>query len=412
MSPYIFHRPYIIILLLLSALSSPALMGQTEMEELQKKKKALEEEIRYTNKLLSQTSRDRQASLSQLQLLDNNIKNRQQLINTLNSEIRYLNREISKNTREIKQLNHELEQLKEEYARMIYHAYKTRSRHHRLMFIFSSEDFNQAYRRMRYYKQYGDYRRKQAALIVEKREALAEKNAQLKQDTEERAARMGEREQERQQLREKRTNQNETIEELKSKEQELQREIDQKQEQARALDQEIQRAIAEATRAAEHTDETEAHSFALTPEQVELSEDFASNKGRLPWPTHRGVITSHFGRRRHDGLSNIEIENSGVTIQTSQNAQARAVFSGEVKKVLTIGGRKAVLVQHGKYFTLYDNLATVVVTPGQYIQTGDIMGTLRSSSDANTAELNFQVWEARKRGTPEKHDPQHWLLPR
>lgn len=412
MSRYIFHYVNILFILLLCALIPSEATAQKELEDLQKKKKALEEQIRYTNSLLSQASRDRQASLSQLQLLDNNIKNRQQLINTLSSEIRYLNREISRNTRMIRELNQELEQLKEAYARMIYHAYKTRSRHHRLMFIFSSKDFNQAYRRMRYYKQYGEYRRKQAALIVEKREALAEKNAQLKLATEERTARMAEREQERQQLRHKRANQNETIEALKNKEQELQREIAQKQQQARALDQEIQRAIAEATRAAETTDHTTTPAFALTPEQVELSQDFASNRGLLPWPTQRGVITSQFGRRRHERLTNIEEDNSGITIQTHTNAQARAVFSGEVKKVLTIGGRQAVLVQHGKYFTLYDNMATVTVRPNQHIQTGDIIGTLRSSSDTNTAELNFQVWEARKRGNPERHDPQQWLLPR
>ncbi|MFO8054544.1 MAG: peptidoglycan DD-metalloendopeptidase family protein [Bacteroidales bacterium] len=404
----------LVILPVLIFCAGLSLYGQTKKEELRKEKQEIEETIRYTNKLLSETADDKKSSLKQLSLLEQSVKNREQLITTISSEVAYLNDQIRQNKREISRLNQELEQLKDEYAKMIYHAYKTRSRYHRLMFIFSAEDFDQAYRRLKHFRQYADYRRKQAALINEKKEKLSERNATLKEDTERKTDLLANKEQERRKLKAEKEGHSQTVHNLQEKEQQLKRELAQKRAQAEELENEIERIIAAEMAEAETAtpDESPSPEFKLTPEQVELSDDFTSNKGKLPWPTKRGIVSSKFGRNAHENLQGIVELNNGITIQTSKNAEVMAIFSGKVTKVISIGGKKAVLLQHGDYFTLYDHLADVTVNPGQSISTGDVIGIVKTDRDSNRSEINFQIWQARKKGQPEKLNPALWLLPR
>ncbi|MCF8218565.1 MAG: peptidoglycan DD-metalloendopeptidase family protein [Bacteroidales bacterium] len=405
---------YCFIILIFYGILSVPLYAQDKKEELKEKKKKIEQDIRYTNKLLSETKENKKTTLSQLNLINRQINSREQLIHTINSEVEYLKRQIGDNESEINDLNQELKELKEEYARMIYHAYKIKSRYHKMMFIFSAESFDQAYRRIRYLRQYNDFRRKQAELIQEKKQSINTKIAQLKEDTERKVNLLARKEQERQKLKHEKKGQNNVIEELKDRENQLRRELRQKQAQARELEKEIERIIAaEMAKASEKTTETSSTpEFKLTPEQVALSDDFTSNKGKLPWPTKRGQISSTFGRHAHRKLRGIQEINNGITISTSPNARAIAVFGGRVTKVISIGNKKAVLIQHGDYFTLYDNLTVVEVSPGNQVETGDVIGTVKTDNSSGETEINFQIWRAKSRGQPEKLDPQNWILSR
>lgn len=391
------------------------LQAQDKKQQLEEKKKKLEQDIRYTTKLLSETEESKRSTLSQLSLINSRIRSRAQLITTISSEVEYLREQIKSNEREIKELNTELEELKEEYARLVYHAYKTKSKYHKMMFVFSAENFNQAYRRLKYLRQYGDYRKKQAELIKEKKNRLNEKIAQLKQDTERKVDLLANKEQERQKLKSEKEGQSKVVQSLKSRESQLKRELRRKQAQAQELEREIERIIA-AEMAKNRSETPESPSaepeFSLTPEQVALSDDFTGNKGKLPWPTKRGEISSTFGTHAHKTLVGIVETNNGITIATSKNSNAHAVFKGQVTKVITISNKKAVLVQHGQYFTLYDNLATVNVKPGQEISTGDVIGKIRTDSSSGTTEINFQIWRASTKGSSHKLNPQGWLLPR
>ncbi len=384
--------------------------AQDETEKLREKKKKLEQDIRYTTKLLSETAKNRQASLSQLSLIRKRIASREQLIVTIGSEVEYLRLQIEENKEEIEELNNELEALKQEYARMIYHAYKTRSRYHKLMFVFSADNFNQAYRRLKYFRQYSDYRKQQALMIQEKKSKLNNKIAQLKEDTERKVELLASKEQERQKLRSEREGKTELLADLKRKESKLERDLRKKRAEARALENEIERIIAEQMKKEEPAEPEASASaeFRLTPGQVALSENFTSNKGKLPWPTKRGIISSTFGVHRQGGIS---IQNNGITIRTSRNSDAHAVFSGKVTKVISIGNKKAVLVQHGDYFTLYDNLSQVKVSPGHNVATGDVIGKIKTDNSSGVTEVNFQIWQAKKNGQPSKLNPQFWLLP-
>lgn len=411
--PHAFLKYCFIALIFYGILSVP-LYAQDKKEKLKEKKEKIEQDIRYTNKLLSETKKNKKTTLSQLNLINRQINSREQLINTISSEVEYLKRQINENESEIDNLNHELEELKEEYAEMIYHAYKIKSRYHKMMFIFSADGFDQAYRRLRYLRQYNNFRRKQAELIREKKQNINKKIAQLKEDTEQKVNLLAQKEQERQKLKGEKQGQNQAIEELKNRESQLRTELKQKQAQARKLEKEIERIIAaEMAKASEQPEEeSRTPEFKLTPEQVALSDDFTSNKGKLPWPTKRGQISSTFGRHAHKKLKGIQEINNGITISTSPNSKALAVFGGKVTKVISISNKKAVLIQHGDYFTLYDNLKAVEVSPGKQVETGDVIGTVKTENSSGETEINFQIWRAKSSGQPEKLNPQKWILSR
>ena len=405
---------YCLLALIFCGFFAMPVHGQGRKEELKEKKEQIEEDIQYTNKLLSKTEKNKKTTLSQLNLIKRQIKSREQLIATINSEVEYLKNKIAANEDEIENLNNELDDLKDEYAKMIYHANKIKSRQHKLMFIFSSESFDQAYRRLRYLRQYNDFRREQAEKIQEKKENINDKIAQLKIDTKRKINLLASKEQERQKLKNEKLEEKEVVQKLKSKESQLRNELQQKQQQARKLEKKIESIIAaEMAKSTEKPkEETESSEFKLTPEQVALSEDFTSNKGKLPWPTKRGKISSTFGTHAHKKLEGIQEVNNGITISTSPDSKAIAVYGGNVTKVISIRNKKAVLVRHGGYFTLYDNLSDVQVSPGEKVATGDIMGTVKTDNSSGETEINFQIWKAKSKGQPEKLNPENWILSR
>lgn len=406
---------WMILIPALSLCFADAAFAQEKKEKLEEKKKKIEQDIRYTNRLIKETAKSRKSSLNELSLIESSINSRQQLINTIDSEVDYLKEEISSKQREIDRRNKELEILKEEYAKMIYHAYKTQSRYHKLMFVFSSEDFNQAYRRLKYLRQYGDFRKEQAQKINEKKKELNQKIARLKENKEQKVELMARKQREKQKLKDEKQGKDEVISSLSEKEQKLKQKLQRKRAKAKELEKEIERIIArEMAKAKKSAGKSKEASpkFKLTPEQVELSENFTSNKGKLPWPTRRGIVSSSFGRHAHPKLRGVVEYNNGITIQTSENAQALAVFRGSVKKVISIANKKAVLIQHGDYFTLYDNLKTVNVGPGDVVETGQSIGTIKKDNDNGFTQINFQIWQARQNKRPEKLNPSAWLLSR
>lgn len=392
---------------------SNSLYAQDKKEKLKKRKKEIEEDIRYTNNLIDETTESKKNSLKKLLLIKRQIESRSQLVRTINSEVDYLKEQISSNQEQINQLNEELETLKDEYAKMIYHAYKTKSKYHKLMFIFSAEDFDQAYRRLKYLRQYSDFRKKQAREIQGKKKTLNNKIAKLKEDKERKVELMARKQQEKEKLKSEKENKNEIVSNLKQKEHKLRERLSRKQEKARELEEKIEKIIAREMAESEEAKEEEASpKFKMTPEQVELSENFTKNKGKLPWPTKKGIVSSTFGQHTHETLDGVVLYNNGITIQTSKNAWALAVFEGNVNKVISIGNKKAVLIRHGDYFTLYDNLRRVNVKPGDQVKTGQKLGIIKNDNNTGYTQINFQIWKVRKQSKPKKLNPSEWLLSR
>ncbi|MXV51743.1 peptidoglycan DD-metalloendopeptidase family protein [Pedobacter sp. HMF7647] len=408
-------------------LSGGKLFAQSS-SELKRQKEALTREIEMLNSSLKQTSSSKRLSLKQINVLEAQIRLREQKIGTINSEIRLLNNQISDNTSTVHSLQSQLEKLKKEYAGMVLFAFRNQSAYSKLMFIFAAQDFNQAYKRLKYLQQFGDYRRKQAQYILGTQKDLNIKIVELDQNKRQKSNLLSEEEKEKTTLGGEKNNKAKELGKLAKEEKQLKREISKKQQQAARLNSAIRAAINREILAAKRKAEQEAREaaarakaenpsapapapktvsntssvLAATPEALKLSSDFLSNRGRLPWPVSNGVIVEGFGPHRQ-GV-NVMINNDGIDIKTAEGASVRAVFSGDVTRVMDVGGSYAVLIRHGEYFTVYSNLKSVNVSNGQKVSVKQAIGSVITDSSDGTTLLHFEV---RKGADP--MNPSSWL---
>jgi len=281
-----------------------------------------------------------------------------------------------------------------------------------MSYLFAASSFQQAYKRSRYLNQIGEQRKRQAVLIEGTRTTIDARLAGLKQQREEKSRLVGEQLVEKQKLNTDRTGQQSALNTLKKEEGRL-RDTQRKQEvQRRELDQAIRRAIEAELKPKPKLGSTAPASgkldITLTPEAKELNADFEKNKGKLPWPVEKGVITSRFGKQPHPVLKGIVIENNGIDITTEKGSSVRAVFRGEVSSVIVIpGAGKAVIVSHGAYRTVYSNLRDVSVAKGQKVETKAPVGTVLS--DENGSVAHIEIWKITADGLV-KVDPGLWIF--
>ncbi len=404
----------IILFILILLLAGYHAAAQQDRTELEKEKKKIEEEIEYTNQLLEQTQKTKKASLGELTAIKNKISRRESLIKTIQSEIKILDRQISSLNDSIDILQDDLEGLKEEYAKMIYFAYKNQNMYDRLMFIFAAEDLNQAYQRLKYFQYYNQYRKQQAGLIQQKAMALEEKTHELEFARREKQDLLSDQQQEKNNLSRERSAKDQAVKSLSQKEKDLRTTIKEKEKAARKLQQAIQDIIAEEIRlAAERAKKEGAQTstsgmFPLSPAEMALSEDFANNKGKLPWPLSQGIISGHFGQQPHPVLKNVKVMNNGVDIMTAPNSEVRAVFSGVVTRVINVpSNNNVVIIRHGEYLTVYSNLDQVTVHKNDEVSTGQKIGTVFTNPDESRTELHFEVWQSKNLLNPEE-----WMIKR
>ncbi len=382
--------------------------SQQDKVKLQEKKTKIEEEINFTNKLLNETKKSRQTSLNQLIILKKQIGQRQELINTINLEIDDLEKEITSDKKKINELSGDLEELKEEYAKMIYYAYLNRSSYKRLMFIFSSEDFNQAYQRLKYFQQYTSFRKNQVREIQETQEELNQKIALREQQKESKKNLLSNKAKENQKLTREKDEKNNTVVLLQRKEKDLKKALREKEKAARKLQAAIEKIIAEEIRlAAERANKagkgtSRLTSIALTPEEMELSNTFSSNQGKLPWPSERGIISGTFGEHAHPVLKGIKTKNNGVDILTNDGALARSIYNGVVTSVMSIPNyNNVVIIRHGEYLSVYSNLKEVYVKRGDEVEIKDNIGKVYTDPGESKTELHFELWKGKTLLNPE-----------
>jgi septal ring factor EnvC (AmiA/AmiB activator) len=401
------------ILLIQSLLLSPTVVfGQKQQSRkyLESKKKELQKEIEYTNQLLDETKKNKRNSLNQLVTLNKKISVREELIYTINGELSLLNQQIKKNNKTISELQKELDKLKAEYSRMIYYAYKNQNAYSRLMFIFASSDFEQAFMRLKYLQQYSEYRHKQAEMIVKTKNTLDEQTIILEAKKSEQRSLLTNEQTEKEKLSSEKKEKEQVVVQLQTKESELKKELQKKKKDAEKFEQAILRIIQmeleKAQKEAEDDNKPKPQKLGLTPEGMELSNSFSSNKNKLPWPVEKGFISERFGVHPHPLIPNIEINNNGVDITTSNGALARAVFDGEVKAIVTMpGAGRFVLIRHGEYLTIYSNLKDVYIKVGDKVKTKQkIASIMVDEKDANTV-LHFELWKGQT-----KQNPESWLF--
>ncbi len=419
-----------IVLFFLALASSPAYAQKTKgktKKQLQSEITTLQNEISTANQLLKKTTKDKEMTLNEVNLLDKKIKQREKLIKAYNEQIAVLDEEIQTGQSTIKALNSDLSKLQKEYAKMVTFANKNRSHYDRLGFIFASKDFNQAFSRLRYIREFSDARKvkmeqisstqRQISKTVEaSQQAREEQNTLLKDEKTQQAA-----------MKSEKDDLNKQVANLKKKEGNIQQDIKNKQQQAQKLQkaiddiiaEEIRKANEEAERKRREEEKKNANNgktttttpapkekgMALTPAEKTLSTNFVSNKGKLPWPVERGVISSSYGKHASVVSSKVTVTNNGIDIATTEGAKARAVFDGEVTSVTKLtGANTVVIIRHGEYFTVYSNLENVNVKRGDKVKTKQNIGMVHTNKNEGKTELHFELLKEQAR-----QNPANWL---
>ena len=426
-----------------------------ELENKKQRAKRINEEISQINEIIKETAAHKKTSIGTLININLKIEKRQDLINTINAEIADLNKEIKENEKRSQILKTNLEKLKADYAGMIVFAQRNQDSYSKLMFIFASSDFNQAYSRLKYFQQYSEFRKKQAKEIIETQTQLIANLKELKEQRHEKNVLLGNEQQEKQSLDEEKGEQEQVLTALQQKEKDLKKELEKKRQESvelqiaikKLIAQEIERRAKElaeeaATVAAKKEAEAkkkkakekiattpkikektkekeETHNVAsVKPEvapklelsEVEeaLSEDFANNRGRLPWPVAKGVICEGYGEHEHPAIKGFMIVNNGVEICATKGTQVRTIFEGQVTGIaLSPTGGKLVIVKHGEYLSVYCNLSEVNVKKGQKVAVKEIIGTMLYDEDESKSSMNFQIWKGTR-----TMDPSGWLFMR
>ncbi len=398
-------------------------------DELEKKRREIQQEIASLQKTQSEISSNKKASVSELKLIEKRLRSRYAVINNLNDEMRLIDNTIFNNNREIYRLQKQLDTLKQQYAGTIEYAYKNRSSYDMLNFIFTATSFNDAVKRATYLKSYRKYRDEQVLNINKTQLELAEKIKMLQANKTVKSRVLDEQKEQKVILEEEQKEKNQFVSKLKAREKEIEKEVAAKKRVERSLQNSIAAIIKREIEAARRKAEDEARKLASssvtakpaektpaagtsiaapirkanilenTPEVTKVSVGFENNRGNLPWPVDKGTITSSFGRQRIEGTQ-IDEDNSGITIQTLPDAPVKAVFEGIVTTVYDVAGSQTVTIKHGKYFTTYFNLSTVTVAKGAKVSMGQMIGKAAENFDGD-GEILFMLNEEMRFVNPE-----------
>lgn len=362
-----------------------------KQKELEAQRLRLKKEIKQINSILFNNIKTRKSALTQVEDLQVKLNVRLELIKVTNEQANLLTTRISINERNISTNRLELRNLKDEYANLIQKSYESKSLQNRLMFLFSSESFLQAYKRVQYLKQYASYRRKQGKAIANKTKLLQELNQTLNNEKAEKILLIEENRLVQQQIEKDAQDQKSLIKTLERKQTSLASQISKKEKQQKAIDREINRLIREAIAASNKAlGKKRKKTFQLTPEAKLIADNFKANKGRLPWPLEKGVVVQGFGRQRHPVVKTTTIQSNGVILATEPLAQVRAVFEGEVMSVIVIkGSNPSVLIRHGNFITLYTNLAKLYVTKGEKVNAKQAIGEIFTNQQTGKTQFQF-----------------------
>ena len=390
------------ILFVIICLLPLSLLGQSR-QDLEKQRLQLQKEIKEINTLLFQSQKKEKTLLSDLSDLVQRIGVRTKLINTINEETNQLKIEIKENERQVQLLEERLEYLKKDYANMVVQSYKSKTKNSRLMFLLSSENFLQAYKRLEYLKQYASYRARQGEEIKEETIKLHNLNDYLVEKRNEKEELLAINRDEKDSISKEKASRETLVKSVKKKEKKYIAQINNKQKEERKIDAKIEALIAEAIAKSNKSSNVKSSGFAVTPEAIALEKDFISNKGKLPSPVERGVVVRRYGKQSHPTLKGITIESNGVFYATEKNANARVIFDGKVLAIQVLPGKKkAVLVQHGNYISVYKNLDNVTVQKGDLVSTKQLLGKIHTDRTTGKTILAFVLFKEIHRQNPEE----------
>ena len=380
-------------------------LSQKKSAQLKKQEKALIKKIENTKLLIKQTRATEKLTLSELNIINKQIKYREKLIRNYTFQVKKMDENISEINRMINSLSNTDKILKDEYRNMLVYAFKNRDPNYKFLYIISAPTFTEAFHRTKYIQHYADYRIKQVERIKNTQKELIIKKQLLKNEVDKKKKVVDFKKQEKNNYLDDKNSQLVSLNMLKKNEAVLAEELKKNNQKRKEIAKAVKKAIMDEIKAAKSTKKSE---FSLTPEGIAMSKNFINNKGRLYWPVERGEITSSYGKHKHHLVSTATIDNNGVDITTSKNAVVRSVFNGKVTSVLIIpGAGKVVMISHGEYRTVYANLQEVFVKKGEMVSSKDYIGKLLPK-EAGISEAHFEIWKISSSGM-NTVNPAIWL---
>jgi septal ring factor EnvC (AmiA/AmiB activator) len=416
-------RKALSLLCLVCALLMPSYLDAQSgksSSQLKKDKQKLENEIANTQKLLKKNESNQKAAVQQAALLRQQIQNREKMVTTLNSQILQMEDEQDLNEQEIRQLEKRLAYMKADYAQVVYNAYRNRRLIDKVTFILAADNFSQMFRRLRYYSIFSRNVREQSERIQKTTEELTKKNEEIVELKNDKLNTLSSKEQEIKNLENDRRKKTQNAEKLKKESQKLSADLKKKQQKRKEIDAAIQKAVqaeiaqanaarkknakssggksskSESSTASTSTSSSSSKAsttITLTPEEKTLNTSFINNKGKLPWPVAKGAKVSDFGNYPHPDVPSVQVENRGIDIMVEAGTPVRAVFEGVVTSVMNIMGTTVVMIRHGEYLTVYQNLSSTSVKKGDKVSTKQTIGTVSKSQSSDTYELHFEIWK-------------------
>ena len=373
-------------------------VGQTRTDLEDRRKKTLGE-IEYVDNLLKTTAKQKSENVNAVRIIGNKVILRESVIKGMREEINLLSDRIDLNTLAIGMMENDLVGLKNDYARAVLNSYKTQKGNPELVYILSAKDFNQGYKRLKYLQQVTKFRRREAEIILELKSQIQTTKEKLQADLFRLSDLKSQEETQKGMLQDEQIKKQKMVNSLSSKEKQLRLDLEEKKRVAQKIESEIARIIEEERKKVIKADNT--------PEQKLIGENFVENKGRLPWPVERGIITSHYGKHKNLVLKYVEENNIDVEITSSGKVNVRTVFQGEVSRIYPIKGQNmTVIIRHGKYFSVYTNLVNLKVKLGDKVTIKQEIGEVFSDPDnGNNCILKFMIFETNSKFL----DPEDWL---
>ncbi len=376
---------------------SLSLNCQTKAELEAQRRKTLEE-ISNVDNLLKETSKEMNESLSELRIIGNKLNLRENVLKGLSEEIALLNNRIELNALAVNLMEKDLLVLRKDYEKAVLSSYRSSKGNSEIGYILSAKDFNQGYKRLKYLQQITKFRRNESEIILDLKNEVELSRKKLEADLSKVSDLKTRQEEQKSLLQGEQNRKQRIVRSLSNKEKQLQRDLEEKKRIARRIETEIARVIEEERKRSLKAD--------MSPEQRALTDNFFENKGRLPWPVDRGVITSHFGIHNHPVLKYVTEKNSDIEITNSGNTPVKSVFKGVVASIVSIrGANMTVIIRHGKYMTVYSNLINIRVKTGETVQTGQVIGSVYNDTEnGSEAVLKFMVTEEKN-----ELDPELWI---
>jgi len=388
---------FLLALNIILLINAAILSGQTKAELEEQRKKTLEE-ISYVDGMLQTTEKQKIEGMNALRMLGNKLYLRESVIRSMGEEINLLSDRIEINRIALDMMEDDLTVLKNDYQRAIINSYKSKKINPEIVYLLSAKDFNQGYKRLKYLQQVTKYRRNESEIIAELKEQIEGTKERLETDLTRISELQKTEVQQKDLLKNEQTRRQRIVRSLGSKQKQLQKELSEKKRIAKRIEEEIARVV--------EAERKRALKSEMTPEQKLIGENFSDNKGRLPWPVEKGIITAHFGVYNHPVLKYVKEENVGIEITSVGKINARSVFKGEVSAISAItGANMTVIIRHGNYLTVYSNLVNVKVKTGDRVDVKQVVGEVYSDPRVdNSSVLKFMVFEQKN-----ALDPELWI---